>query len=710
VAERWVTVSAPGGLHARLAARIVRVVRGVGARVMIEYQGQRADAGSLTSLLTLGADEGSRVRVLTEGDEAKAALERVTTLLSYGGTARVYRGVGVSPGVGIGRGLLAAEDAGEVASSRRADPEGEIRRLRDALAEASGQLGALEVWAEREIGGASDILRAERELLRDAVWLAALERRIREDGMTAEAAIRSASFDPGMMPPAAEGGPPDGLREVLRDVGRRVARVLAHVERAPVDAKGAPIILVARQVSPSDLLEWPRDRLAGVVAAVGSAQSHATLVARALRVPMVVGVGEALAEALAAEEGPGPMVRVDGTRGLVAVGAEGALEVTGSPTIRGHPTMLSSAEAGRPAILGNADTPEEVRQALAAGAVGIGLVRTERVFFGREAPPDEDEQYAAFEAIGAACPGRPLTLRLADLGGDKAPTYLLSLLGMDSRRWRGAGLLARYPALARPHLRALARVARESRVGIMVPMVATRTEWEAILALWREVARTVGAEVSLNLLVETPAAALDVARFLPEADEVSIGTNDLAALLFGGDRERGPTVSRPALQPVMLRLVGEVIRCAHDRGLAVTVCGEAAGRLPEALVLWGAGVDGLSVSPGRVAALVRAVSALDQDRVREMARDVRDLGNVAQVWARLEEWRRDLASLGITVQDWPQGREGHRVEYNGVEYNEGNRNDLGGGLAQCGQDDFRRTTDRRAQGAGNAGGDDQAFP
>jgi len=355
--------------------------------------------------------------------------------------------------------------------------------------------------------------------------------------------------------------------------------------------------------------------------------------------------------------------------------------------------MLSSAEAGRPAILGNADTPEEVRQTLAAGAVGIGLVRTERVFLGRQAPPDEDEQYAAFEAVAAACEGRPLTVRLVDLGGDKTPGYLAPLLGTESRGWRGAGLLVRHPALARPHLRALARVAREFDVSIMVPMVATRPEWEAILTMWREAAGAVGAGARLDLLVETPAVALDVSRFLSEVDEVAIGTNDLAALLFGGDRERGTMVTRPALEPVMLRLIGDVIRRAHGRGLAVTVCGDAAGRLPEALLLWGVEVDALSVSPGRVTTLHRALAALDGDRVREMAHTAQGMGDVVQVWARLEECRVELASLGIITQDWPEGREGHDVEYNeaghdGVGSNEGDPDGLGRGLAQRGQDDL----------------------
>ncbi len=113
----------------------------------------------------------------------------------------------------------------------------------------------------------------------------------------------------------------------------------------------------------------------------------------------------------------------------------------------------------------------------------------------------------------------------------------------------------------------------------------------------------------------------------------------------------------------------------------MTVCGEAAGRFPEALVLWGMGVDGLSAGPGRVAALARGLGAVDAEEVRRVARDVAGMKNVAQVLARLERWRLDLSSRGIAIQDWLEGWEGHSVEYNGAEYNEGNRNDLGGGLA-----------------------------
>jgi phosphoenolpyruvate-protein kinase (PTS system EI component) len=370
---------------------------------------------------------------------------------------------------------------------------------------------------------------------------------------------------------------------------------------------------------------------------------------------------------------------------------------------------MAPADAGRPVILANADTAEEVRLALEAGAEGIGLARTERLFLGREAPPGEEEQYQAYRAIAAACAGRSLALRLADLGGDKAPSYLMSLLGSDSSKWRGAGLLARYPVLARPHLRALARVAREFAVTIMVPMVATRAEWEAMLALWREAASAIGAEARLSLLVETPAAALDVARLLPETDEVSIGTNDLGALLFGADRGRGLTVRRPALQPVMLRLMAEVVCRAHSSGRSVSVCGEAAGQLPEALVLWGMGVDALSAGPDRVAVLARAVGALDGAQAREVARDVVAMEDVTGVLAHLEKWRRELASRGTAIQDWPEGWEGHGVEHNGVECTEDNNDHLGGRLAQRGQDGLCRAADRGAQGAGDAGGNGQAF-
>jgi len=205
----------------------------------------------------------------------------------------------------------------------------------------------------------------------------------------------------------------------------------------------------------------------------------------------------------------------------------------------------------------------------------------------------------------------------------------------------------------------------------MLPMVASRHEWLAVLGLWREAARDAGAEAGVSLLVETPAAALNVARLLPEADEVSIGTNDLQALLFGLDRERASAGSQPhlALEPVVLRLVAAVIQEAHQAGLPVTICGEDAGRLPEALVLWGLGADKLSVSPGRLV-VAQAIRALDGPQVREVADDVLARDDVGQVLARLEAWRRDLASRGTMMPDWPEGWEGHDDD-----------NDLGGGLA-----------------------------
>lgn len=665
VVERWVTVSAPGGLHARTAARIVQAVRRLGARVTITHGDRAADATSLVSLLGLGVSVGGRVRVVVEGDEAEAALEQVRALLTASRQQRIYRGRGVAPGVGIGRGVIAV-DVGEMLVTRGwLDHAAEIRRLHQALAEARAQLEALEVWAARAIGQASSVLYAERALLDDAVWVELLEDSIRNQGLSAEAAVWAASRQPGpVLPSTAGDGPTEGLREVLRDVGTRVGRILTH--RQP-DALESPyegsIVLVGYQVSPSELLEWPREQLAGVATVLGSAQSHATVVARALRVPMVVGIDAEMLATVAAEVDEGLLVRVDGGRGQLVIDPDALEEVTDAAVDRWR--APSRVEAKGPILWANADTPDEVRRALDAGAKGIGLTRTERLFLGRDVPPDEEEQYQAFRELAMACGGRRLTLRLADLGGDKVPPYLVPLFGIDSQRWRGAGLLARYPALAVPHLRALARVASTvaSEVTIMVPMVATRADWEAILGHWHEVAGALGVATRVSLLVETPSAALDIAELLPSANEVAIGANDLAVLLFGGNRERGSVVVLPTLQPVALRLVADVTRRARDAGVPVTVCGEAAGQLPDALLLWGIGVDGLSIAPDRVPIVRQALEAVDGAEVRRVARDVVGMRDVREVLARLERWRRDLASRDITIKDWPEGWEGRSIAH-----------------------------------------------
>lgn len=647
------TVAAPEGLHARLAARIVRATRGLGARVILEFRERSADAASLASLLGLDAGAGSRIRLVAEGDDAEAALDQVARLLGADAWPRSFVGSGVSPGVGVGRAVLTVEVDVAAVDVGPVDRDAEMERLREALAGARSQLAALEVWAERVIGGASEVLRAERALLEDGVWLRLLTERICEGGASAPAAVRAVTRDPGLLPREAEGGPPDGLREVLRDVGDRLARLLARRALGAPEGNGEPVVLVSHQVSPSELLEWPRERLAGVTATLGSAQSHAALVARALRLPMVVGIGEGLAAAvsLAASGGQGaPRVRVDGDEGLVAVEpwySQRKVPTVPAESVRG----LQRLPKDRPAVLANANTVDAVRAALAAGAEAIGLVRTERLFLGRELPPDEEEQHETLAAIVDACAGRPVTLRMADLGGDKEPPYLAPLFGSDSRRWRGAGLLARYPALAEPHLRAMARAMRGTSGSVMVPMVATRAEWGSVLALWRRAAEAAGASAGVSLLVETPAVALDVEQYLPEVDQVAIGTNDLSAMLFGADRERGSTVTVAMLQPVMLRLLADVVRQAHDAGRPVTVCGEAAGSMPEALVLWGLGVDGLSVAPLRVAALTRVLGKVEAAEVRGVARELVRLRDVTQVLGRLDEWRSELAAREIALDE-----------------------------------------------------------
>lgn len=557
----------------------------------------------------------------------------------------MLRGVSASPGFALGRVFILRTEGGCATEARaRGCAEEELARLDAAFPAAVAAV----VEAEREARGLlgearAEIFAAHRALLNDPELRGMAEEAVRS-GLSAEAAV-DAAFGEAAAALEAEGGVFGARAADLRDLASRVKAALGGGGFDPWKGLPEDAVVLADDLLPSETLRMDRSKVAAILTRRGSSGSHSSIIARSMEIPAVVGLGE-LADGIV----PGLRVAVDGGEGIAVLepGAEeeehyrrlwaeraGALAEAKRFAIL--PTRTADGQAL--ALEANIGGPAEVEAALAAGAEGVGLFRTEFMFMGREAAPGEEEQYAAYRHVIERMGGRRVVIRTLDAGGDKP------LAGIGGRAeenpflgQRAIRLCLANEGLFRTQLRALLRASAHGDLGIMIPMVAVLAELRAVRRIVEEersALAAAGAAVgrpAVGVMIEVPAAALDAERLAAEADFFSLGTNDLVQYLMAADR-MNPAVAElnSGPHPVVLRLVAAVVRAAAARGKPASVCGEMAADPLAAPILAGLGVRELSMSPASIPATRAALSRLDSRRLASLARRALEAEDAEQV-------------------------------------------------------------------------------
>jgi len=672
------TLDYPNGLHARPAGLWVQALRRFEATVQVRHGEAVADARSVPSLLGLGAGCGARLRLSAAGADAQAALtalretiqrlgleERRQAELAAARRAQArglgqllgdwqpesratFQGLGASPGLVVGTLVVLGDGQIEVADLP-GEPAAQAAAVDAALAAAQAELQAL-VGAARQRGAlesaaifeAQQTLLADRELLREVsrtllgghgaawAWHRGLQQRVAAQRALADATLAARAAD-------------------LQDVGRRVLRHLPGGDAAGMQTSAAQwpadAILVADDLEPSVTAQTDPARVRGFCTARGGPTAHTAILARSLGLPAVVAVG---AEVLAAARAGEPAI-LDGWRGRLHVGpsaaavqqAQAMAERLARRRAEDEVQRLqpaSTTDGHRVEIAANVNRPDQVADALRAGAEGVGLMRTEFLFLERNWLPDEDEQYAVYRDMVQALGGRPLIVRTLDIGGDKRVPHLdlpheaNPFLGV-----RGARLCLRRDDLLLPQLRALCRASRHGPLAVMFPMIGLVEEVHAL----RQRLDAVRAELDcaplrVGIMVEVPAAAMLADRLAEQVDFFSIGTNDLTQYTLAVDRQHPELATMAdALHPAVLRLIARTVEGARRHGRWVGVCGGLAGEPLGAALLCGLGVHELSMSPGdigSVKALLRqhSLAALQALAARALdcasASEVRALG------------------------------------------------------------------------------------
>lgn len=660
-ARHDLVVALAHGLHVRPAARLAHLAKSFSSDIVIASGSRRANLRSPVAVMALGVAQGGAISLIASGSDAADAIVAIAGLLESGmgdvalepeailpviaasEEPGLIRGVRAAPGLAMGKALkrldaeIRIEEQGEDVAEER-------KRLRDAIERVKARL------AQASRRDHSAILSAHLAFLDDP-QLAAEADRLMAEGKSAAYAWRTTIQAQVAILKGLDQSRFAERASDLIDLERQVLIALGYGgDQEPVTLpEGA--ILLAKDLLPSEFLALEGGRFAGIALAEGGPTSHVAILAATLDIPMLVACGPKL-------------LSIPDRANLLLDADQAALSIDPTTTLledadqRMVQRRRASARAREIAhqachtkdghrieIYANLGSLTDATVAMAAGAEGCGLLRTEFLFLDREAPPGEAEQAQAYRAIADTLQGKPLTVRTLDIGGDKPAPYLpfpveenpaLGLRGVRVSLW--------HPELLAVQLRAILRAVPAHQCRIMVPMISSLSELQAVRQALDRARAELGVSdpVPLGVMVETPSAAITADLLATEADFLSIGTNDLTQYCLAMDRGNAQLApSFEALHPAVLRLITATVKGAAAHGRPVSVCGGLASEIVAAPLLIGLGVKALSGAAARISGLKARIRELTLDQCRQLAEGALAASSAADV-------RRLALSMGET--------------------------------------------------------------
>jgi multiphosphoryl transfer protein len=660
--ERAVLISLPQGLHARPAALLARRAKAADGPIVLAAHGRETDAHSVVGIMALGVRHGDQLVIRAQGEHAAQAIAAVLEGLDeaqrldasnrspatrpaakseVSGRPGEMAGVAAAPGFAVGRATRIERRTIEVAEQGLGNDyeKGALERARRDVRlrlERVSNAGGLE---------RQQIIGAHVEFLDDPTLNGAAYRLIAQGksaGYAWRSATRAAIADLQLL---------EDTR--LRERGDDLLDVEAHVLLALL-GEARPMhqplpdhaVLLADDLLPSELTAFDRRRLAAVVLSDGGATSHVAILAAAMEIPMLIGVGESLrsvadGQAVIVDADTGVLYYSPASQELVA--ARSAMESRRAISAARRAAAAQechSLDGTRIEVFANVGSTADAIAAIENGAEGCGLLRTEFLFIDRDTAPDEEEQTAAYQSIANALAGRPLILRMMDVGGDKPLKYLpLPPEPNPALGLRGVRTALAHPALMRTQLRAAMRVVPSGVMRLLIPMVTDLAEVLTVRRAVDEISKDMGVHgrIAIGAMIETPAAALTAATLLREVDFVSIGSNDLTQYTLAMDRGHSQLARRTdALHPAVLQLIAAAGRAGQDAGKLVAVCGGVAADPTAVPLLLGLGVRELSVVPPAIPASKELISGLRIGSCQLLARRCLALASAAEVRSLVE--------------------------------------------------------------------------
>ena len=670
VVSEPITVPNPDGLHARPAAVLTTMAKKYTSTIHLKCGGNQANAKSVISIMGLQVGPGDTVALVAEGPDAKDAVTVLSDAVSSGlgeeGSApvaalasiaqsdlkappprpksedpNILLGVAASPGLAVGQ-TQQMRQADIKVTETAGNPDLEKRRLQQAIAQAVLDVEALRARVHGHGNpGKAAIFAAHQELLDDPSLLDIAFSAINK-GKSAEFAWKQTYSSQAAHLAGLQNELLAQRATDLRDVGMRVLRMLTGVKAEP-QTYPEKTILIAEDLTPSDMANLDRGNVIGFCTVAGGATSHVAILARSMGIPAIAG-----AEPRIMDLESGTPVILDGTKGTLQLNASPEDMVRVKQRIE-HQIAKQDADLRRafdPAItmdgrridvVANIAKIKDAEEAISLGGEGVGLLRSEFVFMDRATAPTEDEQTGIYRSILEVLGSdRPMVIRTLDVGGDKPLPYLAMpheenpFLGE-----RGIRLQLDQPELFRTQLRAILRASTKGKLRVMFPMIGRVEELQMARAMLEEERQKLGiAPIEVGIMIEVPSAAVMAEQFAKEVDFFSVGTNDLTQYTLAMDRghpKLAPYVD--ALHPAVLRLINTAVQGAGRYGKWVGVCGGVASDPQAVPILIGLGVKELSVSVPVIPSVKAQVRDLSLSECQKLAGHAIALETAAEVRA-----------------------------------------------------------------------------
>jgi phosphotransferase system enzyme I (PtsI) len=564
------------------------------------------------------------------------------------------QGIAVSPGVAIGEALVMGNEGFRIPRRfvTRDAVETELERLHHSLAASAEQIERNRDAIAHELGRQyAAIFEAHLTMLRDARLVDELDQLIRERQYSPEYAVSRVlrryakvfqQLDNSMMAERAND---------IFDIEQRILSNLVGRRREEFSKLESPVLILAHNLTPSETANLSREFVRGFVTEIGGAGSHTAIVAEALAIPAVVGVGNFLADVSG-----GDMVIIDGNQGLVILrpdeetiaryrqeaeaGRTRAVQLEG---LRDLPAQTT--DGTRIDLFGNIEFPNEVPACLERGADGIGLFRTEFLYLGAELAPNEQDQFEAYKSVAEQMQGRPVTIRTLDLGADKImpgrpDDEKNPFLGLRSIR-----LSLRNLPMFRTQLKAILKASPYGNLRIMFPLISTIMELRQARMILSDVMEDLDEHgvpfdrnMPVGMMVEVPAAVIMIDRFVEEVDFLSIGTNDLIQYTLAVDRSNKDVANLyTGSDPAVLKLIDMAVTAANKASIPVELCGQMSGNPIYTMLLLGMGLRQMSVAPSAIPEIKKVIRSVNIAQCEMVAKKVMHFENARDVKSYLKD-------------------------------------------------------------------------
>ena len=560
----------------------------------------------------------------------------------------MLKGVSASPNIAIGKAFVYEK---ELKFKRRTidekEVETELKRLDDVIEKSKKELDKLRDEAVKKIGDKeAKIFEAHMLMLQDPALITEAKNKIRSR-VNAEAAVDEVVKKFIAMFERMEDQYMKERAIDVQDVGERLIKNLLGQEFKSLADLDKRTIVIADSLTPSDTINIDKSKVIGFATNIGGATSHVAIIAREYGIPAVVGLGDVTKKVKT-----GDLVIVDGGCGTVIIKPD-------QETINRYKDQMLELEHRRkeleklkdlPAetfdgvrieIAANLGSPDEVANALANGAEGVGLLRTEFLYQGRRSLPTEEEQFEAYKTIARKMGERPVIVRTLDIGGDKPPSYLDMPKELNPfLGWRAIRISLDRTDIFKTQLRAILRASQYGNLKIMFPMISSVEEVRKSKKILEDVKKELKNEkvpfkenVEIGIMVEVPSAAVIADAFAREVDFFSIGTNDLTQYTLAVDRtNERVTYLFNELHPAVLHLIKNVIDAAHSKGIWTGMCGEMAGKPIATPILLGLGLDEFSMSSMSIPEVKKIIRSIKISDARELAKEALNAATTNDVY------------------------------------------------------------------------------